>query len=213
MSVSKRTRFEVFKRDGFRCLYCGRTPPEVLLHCDHVIASANGGSDDPCNLFTACQDCNLGKSDVPLSQIPYAHKQSVEERQEAIDQLRAISQLSIEAREQENELVEIISGHWIKLQGSDPDKLLVSKDQEKMIRKFLKHLPVGEIIDAINITANNVDIQSWAANRYFCGVCWKKIKEPEKHVSGFATTKKFSPNPTTSPHPPNSPSPSDTSST
>src|SRR5262249_12475071 len=29
-------RFEVFRRDDFRCTYCGRKPPEVVLHVDHV---------------------------------------------------------------------------------------------------------------------------------------------------------------------------------
>lgn len=44
-AISTRTRFEVFKRDGFRCMYCGRTPPTVLLHVDHIIAVSNGGSN------------------------------------------------------------------------------------------------------------------------------------------------------------------------
>lgn len=59
-------RFEVFKRDGFRCTYCGRAGADVVLHVDHVKARANGGLNDPENLTTACQDCNLGKSATPL---------------------------------------------------------------------------------------------------------------------------------------------------
>jgi len=31
MTVSKRIRFEIFKRDGFTFQYCGRKPPEVVL--------------------------------------------------------------------------------------------------------------------------------------------------------------------------------------
>lgn len=31
-SISKKVRFEVFKRDGFSCQYCGATPPGALLH-------------------------------------------------------------------------------------------------------------------------------------------------------------------------------------
>lgn len=41
-AISTRTRFEVFKRDGFKCLYCGRTPPSVLLHVDHIIPVCSG---------------------------------------------------------------------------------------------------------------------------------------------------------------------------
>lgn len=66
-SVSTRLRFEIFKRDGFQCFYCGATPLQSPLHIDHVVAVANGGEDDPANLVTACEKCNLGKSSVPLT--------------------------------------------------------------------------------------------------------------------------------------------------
>lgn len=29
--ISKKIRFEVFKRDGFTCQYCGRMAPDVVL--------------------------------------------------------------------------------------------------------------------------------------------------------------------------------------
>lgn len=61
MSLSCKTRFLVLRRDGFRCRYCGRPAPDVVLHVDHVIARANGGGDDDANLVTACRECNLGK--------------------------------------------------------------------------------------------------------------------------------------------------------
>jgi hypothetical protein len=67
--LSARTRFEVFKRDEFTCQYCGRKAPDVALHIDHIVAVANGGTDDAMNLLTACSDCNLGKSAVPLDRI------------------------------------------------------------------------------------------------------------------------------------------------
>jgi hypothetical protein len=69
MALSVRTRFEVFKRDEFTCRYCGRKSPEVILEVDHVIAKANGGTDDEMNLVTSCWECNSGKSDKPLSEV------------------------------------------------------------------------------------------------------------------------------------------------
>jgi DnaD/phage-associated family protein len=69
MAVSVRTRFEVFKRDAFTCRYCGRKSPDVVLQCDHIVAVAEGGSDDPMNLATSCWECNSGKSCVPLNQV------------------------------------------------------------------------------------------------------------------------------------------------
>lgn len=60
-------RFEILKRDGFKCVYCGRSPKEgVILHVDHILPNRKGGRENPENLVTACSECNLGKSDVLL---------------------------------------------------------------------------------------------------------------------------------------------------
>jgi len=61
-SISRRLRYEILKRDGHRCRYCGAAAPDVQLTIDHVIPVALGGEDAPSNLVTACQDCNAGKS-------------------------------------------------------------------------------------------------------------------------------------------------------
>jgi len=69
VSVSKRTRFEVFKRDGFRCVYCGATATDALLEVDHITAVSAGGDDDIENLATSCWSCNAGKRELPLSDV------------------------------------------------------------------------------------------------------------------------------------------------
>jgi len=40
--------------------------PDVTLEVDHVVPRSRGGTDDPENLVTSCQDCNRGKSGAPL---------------------------------------------------------------------------------------------------------------------------------------------------
>jgi hypothetical protein len=60
---------EIFKRDGFRCQYCGAPAPDVRLAVDHVHPVALGGTNDPSNLITSCHTCNIGKNDVPLSTV------------------------------------------------------------------------------------------------------------------------------------------------
>lgn len=60
--IPQGVRFDVFRRDNFACVYCGRGSPDVTLHCDHKVAHSKGGSDDQSNLVTACSDCNYGKS-------------------------------------------------------------------------------------------------------------------------------------------------------
>lgn len=64
MGISKRLRFQIFQRDGFACVYCGRRTPAVTLEVDHRIPRCAGGSDDPSNLVSACWDCNRGKGPV-----------------------------------------------------------------------------------------------------------------------------------------------------
>ena len=61
-------RFEILKRDGFKCQYCGRNPKEdnCKLHIDHINPKSNGGLNNPDNLITSCFECNIGKSDVLL---------------------------------------------------------------------------------------------------------------------------------------------------
>ncbi len=62
--INDNTRFEVFKRDGYRCRICGTSPeknPEITLHLDHVIPIALGGNSDIENLQTLCSSCNMGK--------------------------------------------------------------------------------------------------------------------------------------------------------
>src|SRR5262249_35183563 len=60
-TISPSLRFEVFRRDGSTCQYCGRRAPHVVLHVDHVKAVAIGGTNDPDNLIAACSVCNIGK--------------------------------------------------------------------------------------------------------------------------------------------------------
>lgn len=56
-------RYDIMKRDGFRCVICGRTAEDgVKLHVDHIKPISKGGLTVPENLRTLCQDCNLGKS-------------------------------------------------------------------------------------------------------------------------------------------------------
>ena len=57
-------RYDILKRDGFRCQICGATAADgVKLHVDHIVPIAKGGKTEPSNLRTLCDRCNSGKSD------------------------------------------------------------------------------------------------------------------------------------------------------
>lgn len=66
-SISDKLRYQVLKRDNFKCCACGASPakdPSVELHIDHIIPYSKGGETTMDNLQTLCSKCNLGKSDI-----------------------------------------------------------------------------------------------------------------------------------------------------
>lgn len=66
-----RLRWQVLRRDRFRCTLCGHSPaklphgapdsPDTELHIDHITPVARGGPTTPANLRTLCRNCNLGR--------------------------------------------------------------------------------------------------------------------------------------------------------
>jgi len=55
-------RYNILRRDGFRCRLCGRTAQDgVKLEVDHIIPISRGGKTTYDNLQTLCKECNRGK--------------------------------------------------------------------------------------------------------------------------------------------------------
>ncbi|MDO8664098.1 MAG: HNH endonuclease [Candidatus Liptonbacteria bacterium] len=64
-AISLSLRYQVLKRDNFKCVRCGRTPasnPGIELHIDHKLPYSKNGETELDNLQTMCSECNLGKS-------------------------------------------------------------------------------------------------------------------------------------------------------
>ena len=58
-------RYDILKRDRFRCVLCGASPATNLgcvLHVDHMVPYSKGGQTICENLRTLCESCNIGKS-------------------------------------------------------------------------------------------------------------------------------------------------------
>lgn len=177
MAVSTRTRFEILKRDSFRCRYCGADPTKGVLHVDHVIAIANEGTDDPANLVTACRDCNLGKAAVPLEARKFAPPQSPDELLEQAEQIRGYlaAQKSLNSAQQET--TESLLAQWDDEVSSRWPTGLRGK-----ITNALRLLTIAEVSRAISITAERMG-HAWTAaqGRYFSAVLRNSILE--KHCS------------------------------
>lgn len=90
--LSNKLRFEVFKRDSFKCQYCGKSAPDVTLNVDHINPVVNGGGNDILNLVTSCFKCNNGKSGKLISDnsILSKQKQQLDELQERRSQLQML---------------------------------------------------------------------------------------------------------------------------
>lgn len=65
----KALRFQILKRDAYRCRLCGVSAAdgiEVRLEVDHITPRSKGGTDDMINLWTLCFACNRGKGTQEL---------------------------------------------------------------------------------------------------------------------------------------------------
>ncbi len=168
--ISKRTRFEVFKRDGFTCQYCGATPPK-LLEVDHINPVALGGDDDPNNLITACQDCNRGKAAVPLTSMSRSLEDRAAEVQEREAQIAAYAEIMEAARERIEEEAWRVAEHLTPgaTKGYPRDRL-------NGIRKFVRELGVHNVLDAADMALIRRRSESQTF-KYFCGICWNWIRD------------------------------------
>lgn len=60
--LSASMRYDVLRRDKFRCVLCGATAKDgVQPHVDHIRPLSKGGKTEMSNLRTLCDRCNLGK--------------------------------------------------------------------------------------------------------------------------------------------------------
>jgi hypothetical protein len=170
--LSKRTRFEVFKRDGFTCIYCGGVPPTSVLEIDHIEPVAEGGGNEETNLVTSCYDCNRGKAAVPLTKVPEGLLERAVRLGEAEEQLRAYREImrAVEDRKDADAWNVVIA-----LTG----KAETTVDRMRSIRRFLDKLPYEDVLEAAQIAAQNMPRGNAARFRYFCGVCWNRVRANE----------------------------------
>ena len=169
--LSKRIRFEVFKRDEFTCQYCGAHPPGVLLHVDHIVAVADGGSDEFDNLIAACEPCNLGKGARGLGAIvPSTIADRAVELREREDQLLGYQA----ALDQRAERLQQEVGHVVAIYERFNDGWTLSESAKVSVRRFIEKLGVHVVSSAMEKAC------AWKAGdgqfKYFCGICWRTIR-------------------------------------
>jgi hypothetical protein len=148
MSITKKIRFEIFKRDSFKCQYCGKSAPEVVLQVDHIMPRKEGGTDDIENLITACVDCNQGKGKRKLS-----NNDEIRKQKEELDKLNTKRQqleMMIKWREEVTKIddrqVDYIAQKWYEC---TDNQFSLNDVGKKNILRLLKKWSMNEIIDAM----------------------------------------------------------------
>ena len=170
--LSKKTRFEVFKRDGFSCQYCGEHPPKVILHVDHIDPVALGGSNHMDNLITSCQPCNSGKSATPLSDIPQSLQDKAALIIEREAQIKGYQRVMNDKKQRiEDEAEEVCAIYEMFNKG-----FTLSDTAMVTVRKFIDQLGVHDVMESMEKACSNTRIKKDQDFKYFCGICWNKIK-------------------------------------
>jgi hypothetical protein len=173
-ALSKKTRFEVFKRDGFKCMYCGAHPPAVVLEPDHIKPVADGGTNAMDNLITACFACNRGKAANSLEAIPQSLADKSAEVIEREKQLRGYHEAMEGKRKRLDREAWELMNLWRTEQDSAP------RDWMNSMRMFIEKLGYHEVREAVEIAMGKAFYSEAKTWRYFCGICWNKLRKAEE---------------------------------
>lgn len=167
MAVTKRTRFEVLRRDNYTCRYCRST--DGALTVDHVTPRSLGGSDDPSNLVACCKDCNAGKSSAaPDASLVAEVTDDAIRHAERIKQAYKI--IVEQLGEQDDYIREFVDEF--------PGRSVPQGWKGSLIRWFEMGVPIEIVIDAGHRSDSrmrlNRDPEAWF--KYLAGVVWRKVE-------------------------------------
>lgn len=197
-SLTKKIRFEVFKRDSFTCQYCGSKAPDVILEIDHIEPISNGGKNELLNLLTSCFACNRGKSDRKLKDNTVLDKQrkQIEElniRRQQLEMMLKWRDSELELKnEEQNKAIEYFSN---KFSGKK-----LRDEWSKSLSKLVKKFGLINVLDSIDLAYDKY-YQDWRSDLdnaiiiidKIGGICYLKDK-PEhlqkmSYIKGIAKNK------------------------
>jgi hypothetical protein len=187
MPISKRLRFEIFRRDNHACRYCGRSTPEVKLTIDHVTPVSLGGTNDPANLVTACADCNAGKTSMPadaaIVEDVAADALRWAKAMEIVADNRAVQRLDARERYERfrtkwNSWTYKYCGEWRTIE--------LPPNWRSTVDQFLDSgLEMADLHDLVDVAMGARTNDEW---RYFCGCCWRRIKQAQEDARAIIET-------------------------
>ena len=174
MAISKTLRFEILRRDGHACRYCGTAgTPSNQLQIDHHMPKSMGGTDTFDNLLTCCADCNIGKGSTHPDAAMVAEVQ--QDAKLWID-AKAAEAARLEDAAKNKQANRELFDLWWRETGGGPrrgwhgtiDALVAAGLTMPVIR------------DALDIARAKTDVRD--PFMYFCGVAWNKVRALQEAV-------------------------------
>lgn len=176
MAVSKRTRYEVLRRDDFTCRYCRSKDNE--LHVDHVTPVSLGGSDKPDNLVAACKECNIGKASSGPDAAMLNH---LDEQTIAYEKARA----TVVARETKKakakrKVYKQVTDTWA---ACAPRYAELAPDWRVTVSTWIgRGLSLERILEALEIACSKTHLPNHAIYPYACKIAWNWISDLEDAI-------------------------------
>lgn len=200
MSVTKRVRFEVLRRDEHTCQYCGQMAPDVVLHVDHVVPVSLGGSDDPGNLVAACRDCNAGKASIsPDSPIVAAVSDRSAAFALAQENIGARIRADLEAARDYCDQFEEKWMTWARGEGEARVTMPLPADWKRSIRTWWRmSVPIELLLASVEPAMTSkgkgsVGIPDADRFRYFAGIVWRTLDDYDAtYPVGASTARLYS---------------------
>lgn len=187
MAVSKRLRYEILRRDGHTCRYCGASAPDAPLRVDHVTAVALGGADTPDNLVTSCEPCNSGKSSMPTDAALVS-----DVADSALHWAAAIKQAAEELRAQEEpkrayrNAFQQAWNEWTWEHNGKREPHDLEDGWKSSIDNFREAgLPIEVWPDIIEKAMTNKTVKAENLLRYSCGIAWRIVRELQERAKAI----------------------------
>lgn len=175
-SLSKKTRFEVFKRDSFKCQYCGGSAPEAILVVDHIDPLSKDGADEMVNYITACQSCNAGKSDRKLDDSTTLQKQKAQ--LDELNQRREQLEMMMQWRSGMKEIGDLQLEEALEAWRTGAIGWSLNDKGQKEMKAHIKKYGLNAVLDGVDVAISQyvvIDPSTEKATSDSVGKAWAKL--------------------------------------
>lgn len=171
--ISKKLRFEIFKRDAFTCQYCGKKAPDVILEIDHIEPVSKGGTNDILNLVTSCYKCNRGKTNVKLSENSIIEKQkkALEELNEKQEQLKMLLKWRSSLLKLDSQELIAAQKAWTDTTGYSLNETGIS-----ILKKTIKSFGLASVLESIDIASGYLKYKDGEVTKDSVEFAFNKVK-------------------------------------